>query len=615
MKQRLFSSPLYVLWLQVLRGEPMVWTALAVFAACLVAWGGGLAFGGWLTVLADRGLYLLLILALLALRHQLSQVDPRERPFWNDLTGVYLAWLGQVILYSLDIAHTLRFYLVAECLLAAGYVAWILVLERQPHRRQRLRPKDLERALAWPAATLFVLGLLVYFVVIPMVHHRAEYLQFKSSMLLYLTLDLYVILRLLHQVQITRSRQWKAIYSVLTLTATCMLGADLMELLALDAAGWARFQLPFYGLQWLGIIIASRMRHHPLPGSDDREDPAGASLAAPSLHTMISAVSLPLIHFAGYYYEVLDRQTLMFRELAVCLWIVLLGGFALLQHWLLVDRARLLWVDWARADKALRRSEQKARVVTERLRARRALQASEERFAIAFNASPTPSAILSLTLGQFREVNAAFAQLVGYRKHQLIDQTPVALDIWWSYRDAVLFRRRIRGRSRLEDFTTQLRSAKGERLPVRLSAEILQVEAKACLLVVVHPGPGHALSAAPPNLEAADIAVFEVDSRDRISQWNPAAADLMGWQRQDVIDCYAGEVLAPRGDTTALVQRQRWRTNTGRRRSVLATSIGLPAGGDAAGDGRLVLATAAPARTQEPTRPAKTSSDEANETP
>ena len=591
MRQRILSSPIYAQLRQVMVGEPLAQVGMALLVVSvlsgLVGWQGTRV----LESLSRGSSYLLLILALVALRFRLAQVDPRERPFWNDLTGVYLAWLGHAILYAIDLPHSMRFYLASELLLAGGYLAWLLVLERQPHRRQRLRPKVLERALAWPAAILFMLTLLSYFVLIPMVTHRSEYLLFKSSMLFYLTLDAYVVLRLLHLVQITRSRHWKLIYSVLMLTAASMLGADVLELAALSGPGWDIGQRILYSVHWLSMIIASCIRRHPLPVDED-EDPAAASLAAPALHTMIAAVVVPIIHFAGYRAGILDETTLALRQWVIAIGVILLGAFALLQHWLLMDRARHLWIDWAKADKALRRSEQKARVVSERLRSKKSLQASVERFDIAFHSSPTPSALLSLTLGRFREVNAAFAQLVGHRKHLLIDQTPMDLDLWWNHRDAVLLRRRIRGHTRLDAFPTQLRNAHGERLDVTLSAEILDLSSQPCLLIVVRRRTEEAPAVQPPDFDHAPAAIYTVDSRDRILAWNSGASDLLGWQAEQALHCYGDEVLAPRGETTgdALLLEQRWRTQAGRRIRVLAsitTLRSLPQ--DPTEEGRLVI--------------------------
>lgn len=593
-RQRILSSPMYAQVRQVILGEPVARWGLVLFAISLGLELATAANGRAFEPLSHGSSYLLLILALFALRYRLSHVDPRERPFWNDLTVVYLAWLGHAVLYAVDIPHSMHFYLTAELLLAGGYVAWLLVLERQPHRRQRLRPKVLERALAWPAAILFMVTLLTYFVLVPMVTQRSEYLLFKSSMVLYSTLDLYVFLRLLHLVQVTRSRHWKTIYSGLAVTAGSMLLADLCELVALSSPAWAGGLRPLYGLQWLSVVIVSCIRRHPLPVDED-EDPAAASLAAPALHTMISAVALPIIHFAGYRSGILDEATLPLRQWVIAGGVLLLGTFALLQHWLLLDRARHLWVDWARADKALRRSEQKARVVSERLRSKKSLQASVERFDIAFHSSPTPSAILSLTLGRFREVNAAFAQLVGYRKHLLIDRTPIDLDLWWDHRHAVLLRRRIRVQNRLEAFSTYLRSSQGERLDVCLSAEILELSSQPCLLIVAREGHDGAPTAQPPDLDLAAAAVYTVDGRDRILTWNDGAQELLGWQAKQAQHCYSQEILAPRGDIdgTSLLLEQRWRTQAGRRVSVQASVTklrSLPQ--DPTIEGRLVIGVA-----------------------
>lgn len=610
LRQRLLNSPIVAHVRHVVTRDVLTRWGLLLLGLLLLTWLGGLAFSGqvdpsaagasshegsaigFLSGLEQTLQILLLLLTLFALRWQLPLVDSRERPFWDDLTAVYLAWLGQVVLYALPLHHGLPFYLVAELLLAAGYIAWILVLERQPHRRQRLRPKDLERTLAWPAATLFVVGLVVYFVLVPMFTHADEYLRFYSSMLSYLTLDLYITLRLLHQVRITASRRWKAIYGILMLASSSMLAVDLLELLSLAGFSSSLGLAPLYGVQWIALMIASRMRHRRTANDEPAEDPATASMAAPSLHTMISAVSLPMIHFAGYRFGWLDRQTLPTRELVVVVWVVLMGCFALLQHWLLVQRARLLWIDWAKADKALRRSEQKARVVTERLRSKKTLQATEERFDIAFQASPTPSALLSVTQGRFHEVNGAFARLVGWRRHQLQDQTPGELRLWWNRRDAVRLRRRIRGRMRVEEFKTHLRNSTGQRVEVSISAEMLEMESTARLLVVVHSRDEQEQVLQVPDLNRAEPAIFAVDHRDRIRTWNETATQQLGWQDSEVLDCYAGEILAPTGNTedADVLSRQRWRTATGRRVTMQTLNVPLTQmPSDAADHGRLVV--------------------------
>ena len=625
MRQRLRNSPIFAHVQHVVSRDTLTRCALVLLALLLLTWLGELTFSGdsraadpsaedigtslW-SGLEKTLQILLLLLTLFALRWQLHLVDSRERPFWNDLTAVYLAWLGQVVLYALPLHHGMPFYLVAELLLAAGYIAWILVLERQPHRRQRLRPKALERTLAWPAATLFVVGLLVYFVLIPMATHEDEYLRFYSSMLSYLTLDLYITLRLLHQVRITASRHWKAIYGVLVLASGCMLVVDLLEVLSLAGFTSSLGLAPLYGVQWIALVFASRIRHRRSANDEPAEDPATASMAAPSLHTMISAVALPMIHFAGYRFEWLDHRTLAARELVVAVWVVLMGCFALVQHWLLVQKARQLWIDWAKADKALRRSEQKARVVTERLRSRKTLEATEERFDIAFQASPTPSALLSLTQGRFHEVNGAFARLTGWRKHQLQDQTPGDLRLWWSRRDAVRLRRQIRNRMRVEDFKTHLRSSTGQRVEVSISAEVMEMESSARLLVVAHPQDEPEQVLQVPDLNRAEPCVFAVDQRDRILAWNGTATRQLGWQDTEVLQCYAGEILAPTGQTedADVLSRQRWRTALGRRVTMQTVNVPLTQlPSDTAGHGRLVIGQL---KQRKPRRPSHKTLDE-----
>ena len=65
----------------------------------------------------------------------------------------------------------------------------------------------------------------------------------------------------------------------------------------------------------------------------------------------------------------------------------------------------------------------------EREQAERELGLSEERFAKAFQASPIPMAIQSLSTERFIDINDAFLAMIGFRRLEVVSRTPLELDL------------------------------------------------------------------------------------------------------------------------------------------------------------------------------------------
>lgn len=438
------------------------------------------------------------LLAFCALRLDLRKLDRLERAFWNDLGIVYGCWLLVTALYALSPeptgARSMTFYLSAEVLLALGYGAWVLAAERQPHRRHRLRAVGLERSLSWPAATAFVGGLMAYFILVPAFLDRKEYESFLPSMLLYVSLDIYLVTRFGYLARDTTSPRWRLIYGGLALTAAGMLIADSMEASTyfFPAFEWSSALDPLYALQLIAVVLTARLRHLDLP----LEPPASTSATpytdwrmGPTLPTLITALVIPLLHFACYAGGLLEESSKEVRQILVMVWIGLLGFIAAVQHALLSKRAQQLWHDWRRAEKALRRSEQKARVMAERTKTRETLRRSEESFRLALQAAPSPLAIVTRSDGRFREVNYAFLELTGYRRQELVGRTPAQLHLWQRPRDAVHVRRGLRDRPTTLRREIVVRTRRGALRRARLTAESLLFQGAPSLIVTLREPP------------------------------------------------------------------------------------------------------------------------------
>ena len=481
----------------------------------------------------------LLVIALVALRRGTDRLDRLERSFWNDLSVVCAGWLLVSLLYALFPApsgeHRLTFYLTTELLLAIGYGAWVLAAERQPHRRHRLRSTGLERVLAWPASTVFVTGLLTYFVLIPAILNRPEYTTFLPSLLLYFTLDLYLIGRFLQLFQDCESPRWRMLYAGLAATAGGMLLADGLETMVLwhPTLEWGTPLDAFYNLQLVVLILTARLRHLDLPDPEPplgSTDPLTAWRSGPLFPTLVTALAFPTLHFACYALGLLDVGSKSTRQSVVLCWIVMLGAIASIQHALLQRQARRLWNDWRRADKALRRSEQKARVLAERHRTREALRGDQERFRITFETTPTPLAIFTRADGRFREVNGAFEKLVSLPRRQLLGKTPGELGLWSRPRDAARLRQQLREHHSTLHRELVLRTGEGLLRRVRLTAGPMRFEGNPSLIAILREPPAELrgladLASGSPWFDRLEAGLWRDRGRGEPEPLNRSARD------------------------------------------------------------------------------------------
>ena len=288
------------------RSDPLAQAALVAFAL-------GLPVGllPWLTVAHKERIiftvlpFLFIGLAVAALvwgRRRLAGGE--ERRFWSDLAIAFGAWLGVRVLYLLFPGdRPLPVEILAEVLFAVFYTGFVLALERQPHRTDRWRPSGLEGTLVRPAVALFVLGLAAYFLVVPVAFDPASYDSLVPSMVLYLTLDLFLVTRTLLLVRRAPDRRWRALYSGLALVAALAMASDAVEYLGYRGLS-PSLPLAIEPL-WLSpfvvLVVTARLRHqrfpapHPPPAVGPREE---GYIPGPSAQTLAFALAFPLIHLA-----------------------------------------------------------------------------------------------------------------------------------------------------------------------------------------------------------------------------------------------------------------------------------------------------------------------------
>jgi PAS domain S-box-containing protein len=479
-------------------------------------------------------------LAVFALLWHRRRIPRREeRRFWGDLAIAFGAWLGKDLLYLVpptDGGYRPGWvYLGSEVFFSVFYLAFILALERQPHRYDRWRPAGLEGMLIRPAMAVFIAGLAVYFLIVPVAIDPGSYRTFLPSMFFYLTLDAFLTGKVLLLRRAAAGPRWRSLYTLLAATVVLASASDLVECLAYLAPGWSP---PGAELLWLAynlpVILAARLRRHRFPEPERRPvEPRTAQeeLATPSLTTLLLALSFPAIHLGAYAGGWLDGLAEPARELLVMAELFALGTIALIQHRLFRRRARQLEAQRAHAERALRKSESSVRLMLERRQNEERLQQAEERFAKIFRSAPAGLVITTVPEGRMLELNDHFQQISGFDRGELLGRTTRELRFWCRESDREEMMRQLREQGSVRELVTPFRTRSGDRIDVLLSAEPMEIDGEACLLTVVRDvtewrRAEERRRAQAALLDLADAAVMVVGADGRVSYRNPGAEEL-----------------------------------------------------------------------------------------
>jgi PAS domain S-box-containing protein len=124
--------------------------------------------------------------------------------------------------------------------------------------------------------------------------------------------------------------------------------------------------------------------------------------------------------------------------------------------------------------------------IAERKVAESALGASEDRFTRAFRLSPAAITISTLEDGRYLDVNESFVRLIGHPRETLIGHTSLELGIWANpAQRASLFERLTLGQ-RVSEEEAIVVTAGGERRQLLLSAEVIELAGRRCILALFH---------------------------------------------------------------------------------------------------------------------------------
>lgn len=123
--------------------------------------------------------------------------------------------------------------------------------------------------------------------------------------------------------------------------------------------------------------------------------------------------------------------------------------------------------------------------ITERKQAEETLRESEERFSTAFKTSPYSYMIANMADGAIIEVNDAFTVISGYSREEAVGSSAVALNFWINEEDRMRMVASLRDGRPVVGLETRLRPKNGNTKTVLLSAQVIRLNNRPCILSIV----------------------------------------------------------------------------------------------------------------------------------
>ncbi|WP_298439518.1 PAS domain S-box protein [Geobacter sp.] len=209
--------------------------------------------------------------------------------------------------------------------------------------------------------------------------------------------------------------------------------------------------------------------------------------------------------------------------------------------------------------------------VTERKRAEESLRRSEQKFFLAFQATPSVLVIASLEDGRYIEVNEAFERVMGYRRDEVIGRSSLDLQIWQNPEDRAMVLRMLAEGKKVRDLEIGFRCKAGTIIIGLYSAEIIEIGVERCLVSLVNDIT--ARKKAEEELRYSEeryrslynetpVMLHSIDRDGRLISVSDYWLETLGYERSEVLGRKSTEFLtaASRRHASEIVLPEFYRT-------------------------------------------------------
>ena len=125
-----------------------------------------------------------------------------------------------------------------------------------------------------------------------------------------------------------------------------------------------------------------------------------------------------------------------------------------------------------------------AQDITQRKRAQKALQESEEKFRLAFQTSPDAINLNRLEDGVYIDINDGFTKLMGYTRNDVVGKSSIALNIWASPEDRQRLVAGLKEHGVVENLEAEFTDKDGQNITGLMSARILRINHEDLILSI-----------------------------------------------------------------------------------------------------------------------------------
>jgi two-component system NtrC family sensor kinase len=179
------------------------------------------------------------------------------------------------------------------------------------------------------------------------------------------------------------------------------------------------------------------------------------------------------------------------------------------------------------------------RDISERIRMEQALKESEEKFSLAFRASPASISISRLSDGTFIEVNESFLRDKGYTRDEVIGQSALNLSIWGNIEDRRKIIKTLQKGGKVQNEVLQFHTKSGVVRTGLVSADIINIGNEPCLIVLnsditERKQAEEKLRLLGSVTQQVSDSIMITDPEFRIDYMNRAAQDLFGYSIDEI---------------------------------------------------------------------------------